>query len=242
MYSFPNFPFLETSPEQPPQPSTLHPLNTSSKLPSQSKTSFLPKKNIPLNEPYLHNLPPTKRKFTLEPSLNIKDFVPKLKPLQIHFVPSKLRLNPYNYNDHNNINQQHVSCPNTDESESISSENDNDNDNEQYVHVKVTNQMKNLRKIMKRFKHNNVMKVFSKEVICNKKFDNDNDNEDTYLNDDDLYSDDNENEYYNEEKYILDGLSKNNTTTKNKERNKIKRVNSCSILQLLESNLNMNII
>lgn len=235
MYSFPNFPFLETSPKQSPHSSTFLPLNT---------TSQLPKKSIPLNEPYLHNLPPTKRKFTLEPSLNIKDFVPKLKPLQIHFVPSKLRLNPNNYNDYNNINQQHISCPNTDESESISSENDDDNDTEQYVHLKVTNQMKNLRKIMKRFKHNNVMKVFSKEVICNKKFDNDN-NEDTYLNDNDLYSDnnDNDNEYYNEENYILDGLSKNNNNNNNnKERNKIKRVNSCSILQLLESNLNMNII
>ena len=241
MYSFHNFPFLETSHEESPQTT----INTASKLNSQSKTSFLPKTNIntfPLNEPFLHNTPSTKRKFTLEHSLNINDFVPKLKPLQIHFVPSKLRLNANNYKDYN-INQQHISCPNTDESESISSENDDDN-NEQYVHLKVTTQMKNLRKIMKRFTHNNIMKVFSKEVICTRTFDND--NEGSYLEEDDLYSD-NENEYSNEEKYVLEGLSKgsdnnHNNNNKNKEGTNIKRVNSCSILQILENNLNMNII
>ena len=44
-----------------------------------------------------HNIP--KRKYTLEPSLCIKDFVPHPKPLEIHFVPSKLRLNTKGFKD-----------------------------------------------------------------------------------------------------------------------------------------------
>ena len=242
MYSFP---FLEASTEESPQTMS----NSNSKPNTQSKTSFPFKKSIssfPPSEPFLHSNAPSdkliKRKLTLEPSSNIKDFVPRLKPLQIHFVPSKLRLNCKDYT----LTQQHISCPNTNESESISSEDEDEDEDGQYVHLKATNQMKNLRKIMKRSKHNNVIKVFSKEVICNKRFDNDNDNEGSYLDEDDLYSD-NENEYYNEEKYVIEGLSKgndinHNSNNKRKEGNKIKRVKSCSILQILESNLNMNII
>jgi hypothetical protein len=51
---------------------------------------FFPKKI------YIENLNESEedqRKYPIESKLEIKDLVPKLKPIEIHLVPSKLRIN-----------------------------------------------------------------------------------------------------------------------------------------------------
>ena len=67
------------------------------------------------------------RKYTMESKIEIKDFVPKLKPIEIHLVPSKLRLNKkgikdYKRNKNNKIllnsKKYFISCPNSEDEES----------------------------------------------------------------------------------------------------------------------------
>ena len=90
-----------------------------------------------------NNIP--KRKYTLEPSLCIKDFVPHPKPLEIHFVPSKLRLNTkgfkdFKINQSNQIlldsNKYYISCP--------ESENSDSSDSDEYINLKSKNTMKDM--------------------------------------------------------------------------------------------------
>ena len=40
------------------------------------------------------------RKYTIEPKIFRKEFVPVLKPIEIHLVPSKLRLNEVGFKHH----------------------------------------------------------------------------------------------------------------------------------------------
>ena len=80
---------------------------------------FFPKK-IYIEE--LNESEEVQRKYTIENKLEIKDFVPKLKPIEIHLIPSKLRLNKkgikdYKRNKNNKIllnsKKYFISCPNS---------------------------------------------------------------------------------------------------------------------------------
>lgn len=68
-----------------------------------------------------------KRKYTLEIDINsIKNFVPRLRPMKIHIIPSKLRLDKKGFKDLKrnkdnkillNINKYYISCPEDEESD-----------------------------------------------------------------------------------------------------------------------------
>lgn len=167
-----------------------------------------------------------KRKYTLEPSLCIKDFVPHPKPLEIHFVPSKLRLNKkgfkdFKINQSNQIlldsNKYYISCP--------ESENSDSSDSDEYINLKSKNTMKDMRKNMM-IEKKNIPKVLSKEIV-HKKGLKINDEEKSY-DESDLYS--NEDDNYDD--FVLSGMNDNDHPKEVRE----KRLNSCSILQILESN------
>ena len=196
---------------------------------SQFPNSYGPKKSITsfqskifIDEPN-QNLP--KRKYTLEPSLCIKDFVPHPKPLEIHFVPSKLRLNTkgfkdFKINQSNQIllesNNYYISCP--------ESENSDSSDSDEYINLKSKNTMKDMRKNMM-IEKKNIPKVLSKEIV-NKNGLKINEEEKSY-DESDLYSNED-----NCDDFILSGVNDNEHPKEVRE----KRLNSCSILQILESN------
>lgn len=82
-------------------------------------------KNMDIEDPNSTNI---KRKYTMEVenSSSIKNFVPRLKPIEIHIVPSKLRLNKKGFKDLKrnkdnkillNINKYYISCPEDEESD-----------------------------------------------------------------------------------------------------------------------------
>ena len=187
--------------------------------PKKSITSFSSK--IFLDE-LNHNIP--KRKYTLEPSLCIKDFVPHPKPLEIHFVPSKLRLNTkgfkdFKINQSNQIllesNNYYISCP--------GSENSDSSDSDEYINLKNNNTMKDMRKNMM-IEKKNIPKVLSKEVV-HKNGLQINDEEKSY-DESDLYSNEDCDDF------VLSGVNDNEHPKEVRE----KRLNSCSILQILENN------
>ena len=170
-----------------------------------------------------NNIP--KRKYTLEPSLCIQDFVPHPKPLEIHFVPSKLRLNTkgfkdFKINQSNQIlldsNKYYISCP--------ESENSDSSDSDEYINLKSKNTMKDMRKNMM-IEKKNIPKVLSKEIV-NKNGLKINEEEKSY-DESDLYSNED-----NCDDFILSGVNDNEHPKEVRE----KRLNSCSILQILESN------
>jgi hypothetical protein len=83
-------------------------------------------KNMDIEEP--NSITNIKRKYTMEDenSSSIKNFVPRLKPIEIHIVPSKLRLNKKGFKDLKrnkdnkillNINKYYISCPEDEESD-----------------------------------------------------------------------------------------------------------------------------
>ena len=199
-------------------------------IPSQFPNSYGSKKSITsfpskiFLDDSKNNIP--KRKYTLEPSLCIKDFVPHPKPLEIHFVPSKLRLNTkgfkdFKINQSNQIlldsNKYYISCP--------ESENSDSSDSDEYINLKSKNTMKDMRKNMM-IEKKNIPKVLSKEIV-HKKGLKINDEEKSY-DESDLYS--NEDDNYDD--FVLSGMNDNDHPREVRE----KRLNSCSILQILESN------
>ena len=236
MSTFPSkFTLNEISTEKTIQPNIM--TNSNENSTQQGKLSYLSKKSInyfPPKDTFLENTDelPSKRKFTLEPSINIKNFVPKPKHLEIHLVPSKMKLNnkgirKFKIDEESNLINDHngyISCPNSEESDYSSS--DAEELEDQYDDLRGNNQMKQMRKIMIKNKKN-VHKVLSNEVLCNKRFDN------NYLNEHDLYSDDDEGEKEMEENFFFENEIR-------KER-KTKRFNSCSILQILENNLKFDV-
>lgn len=91
------------------------------------KSLGFPSKKIYIEEPEPEIKNYNKRKFSIEGQLFIKDFVPHLKPIEIHLVPSKFHLNKKGFKDlkcnKNNKfllmnNNYFISCPNSEESES----------------------------------------------------------------------------------------------------------------------------
>jgi hypothetical protein len=71
------------------------------------------------------NKTPLIRKYTLEPQIFQKEFVPVLKPIEIHLVPSKLRLNDIKFKHNKNKNKYDkdiascISCPCSEEESEI---------------------------------------------------------------------------------------------------------------------------
>lgn len=199
---------------------------------SKKSINFYSSKNI--LESINQQIP--KRKYTLEPSLCIRDFVPHPKPLEIHFVPSKLRLNTkgfkdFKINQSNQIlldsNNYYISCPGSDNS---------DSEDDQYFNLRNTNTMKDMRKNMT-IQKKSIPKVLSKQVVSKNNLSIEKDN---ILNDSELYSGDEK----EGDDFVLSGVDdisglehKSSENSKNQPK-KIRetRLNSCSILQILESN------
>ena len=196
---------------------------------SDNKSSLLnlPKKNFleELSYEEYINLEISLRKYSEQPSLNIKDFVPHPKPLKMHFIPSKLKLNTKGFKDlkRNQINNQiliktknyYISCPSSDNS-SLSDKS-------------IENEMNDLRKNMKKLK-SNIPKVLSKEVINNNFLENEISFDDSCIDNNDLNDNDSNFELYDEDINKLKFTNGSSLNVKNKEN----RTNSYSILQLLQ--------
>ena len=92
---------------------------------------------------------PIKKLYSLKKDKKENNFVPKPKPLEIHFIPSKLQLNPCSIKN----KKYSCSCPNTQDSSSDFISCDED-------------RLKDLRKKLQNLK-STVPKTFSKAVVNN---------------------------------------------------------------------------
>ena len=174
----------------------------------------------------------SKRKYSMDEKLVIKkDFVPHLKPIEIHLVPSKLRLNKKGFKDlkcnkDNKIlllsNNYFISCPNSEEEE-LESESDIDfsfNKNES-----LNENIKDTRKNLHKMKSGSLPKVLSRNLIECKIYkedmkidyesdnnDNNNDKEDSFdFKEDNYYNDENNNLLlYDENDFINYQINENN--------------------------------
>ena len=128
-------------------------------------------KNMDIEEP--NSITNIKRKCTMEVdnSSSIKNFVPRLKPIEIHIVPSKLRLNKKGFKDLKrnkdnkillNINKYYISCPEDEESDkNYSSKEVSPFSNKKNENIS-TKKMNFTRKILEQTKNeNNMHKVNS---------------------------------------------------------------------------------
>ena len=193
-----------------------------------------------------------KRKYSMEEKLVIKkDFVPQLKPIEIHLVPSKLRLNKKGFKDlkcnkDNKIllmsNNYFISCPNSEEEE--------EEESEIYFEPEINNKnedIKSTRKNLQKMKSGSLPKVLSRNLIesnCKMykedlKIDYDSDKEDSvdfkddinYLNNDNLL-------LYDDNDFINYKMNQNEEDKKIKEGEssvRTNRINSCSILDVLKN-------
>ena len=154
---------------------------------------------------------PIKKLYSLKKDKKENNFVPKPKPLEIHFIPSKLQLNPCSIKN----KKYSCSCPNTQDSSSDFISCDED-------------RLKDLRKKLQNLK-STVPKTFSKAVVNNNNFEFENDD---YKNEDgiDIYSG-SENEYEIDNLKFVKGENNNNNGKRNF------RFNSCSILQILQNKI-----
>ena len=127
-------------------------------------------KNMEIEDP---NSTIIKRKYTMEVgnSASIKNFVPRLKPIEIHIVPSKLRLNKKGFKDLKrnkdnkillNINKYYISCPEDEESDkNYSSKEVSPFSNKKNENIS-TEKIKFTRKVLEQTKNeNNMHKVNS---------------------------------------------------------------------------------
>ena len=198
---------------------------------------FFPKK-IYIEE--LNESEEVQRKYTIESKLEIKDFVPKLKPIEIHLVPSKLRLNKkgikdYKRNKNNKIllnsKKYFISCPNSEDEDSENYSSSKEIIKELYNKDEMNDSDINLtRRILQKTKNKNMPKVHSKnEVVSKGKYENELnlDNSSDYS---DLYDIDEIDNYS-----LLEYDDKEENKKENKEKNNKyrDRFNSVSILEIL---------
>ena len=198
---------------------------------------FFPKK-IYIEE--LNESEEVQRKYTIESKLEIKDFVPKLKPIEIHLVPSKLRLNKkgikdYKRNKNNKIllnsKKYFISCPNSEDEDSENYSSSKEIIKELYNKDEMNDSDINLtRRILQTTKNKNMPKVHSKnEVVSKGKYENELnlDNSSDYS---DLYDIDEIDNYS-----LLEYDDKEENKKENKEKNNKyrDRFNSVSILEIL---------
>ena len=182
-----------------------------------------------------------KRKYSMEEHLVIKDFVPHLKPKEIHLIPSKFDLNKscngdLSYNkDNNYVNNNCISCPNSEEESDVYLSTTNTSD-------KINN-IRKTRKNLKKMKGNNIPKVMTKNYIESNcklfkedyeiEYESDKDSLD--LNDNFLLLDDDD--FFNY--YNITSLDVEN---ENKEENITRKngINSCSILDVLKNKISLD--
>ena len=203
-------------------------------------------KKIFIEKPEIEAKNVKKRKYSMEQHLVIKDFVPHLKPIEIHLVPSKLRLNKKGFKDlkcnkENKIllmsKNYFISCPNSEEESDLYLSPVQNTFKDKDVSIKKT------RKLLQKMKSGNLPKVMSRNLIeinlfrDDFKIELDSDKDSLKIDDDDdnllLYDD---NDFI---KYNLNDGNNNEKKEKNEkeEENNIRnsRINSCSILDVLKN-------
>ncbi len=125
-------------------------------------------KKIYIEKPETDENNSNKRKYSMEEQLIIKDFVPQLKPIEIHLVPSKLRLNKKGFKDlkcnkDNKIllmsNNYFISCPNSEEESDICLSPENTSPIDKNANIKE------IRKDLQKLKSGSLPKVLSRNVI-----------------------------------------------------------------------------
>jgi hypothetical protein len=197
---------------------------------------FFPKK-IYIEE--LNESEEVQRKYTIENKLEIKDFVPKLKPIEIHLIPSKLRLNKkgikdYKRNKNNKIllnsKKYFISCPNSEDEESENYSSSKEIIKELCIKDDLNDSDINLtRRNLQKTKNKNMPKVHSKnEVVSKGKYENELNLDNS--SDSDLYDIDEIDNYSLLEYNDKEENKKENEEKNNNYRN---RANSFSILDIL---------
>jgi len=209
------------------------------------------KKNIYIENPEPETKILPNRKYSMEDHLIIKDFVPQLKPIEIHLVPSKLRLNKKGFKDlkcnkDNKIlllsNNYFISCPNSEEESDMCI-----SPQKNYINDK-NEDIKSTRKILQKMKSGSLPKVMSKNVIESNcklykdelKIEVDSDNDLCDLDDDNLLLyDDNDFINYN---ISSNGIDNNQNKKENGGEKVVRnnRINSCSILDVLKNRLSFD--
>ena len=208
---------------------------------------FFPKK-IFIEKPEIEEKNTNKRKYSMEHHLIIKDFVPQLKPIEIHVVPSKFRLNKKGFRDlkcnkDNKIllmsNNYFISCPNSEEESDISVSPLKNNYKDKEDNIKKT------RKILQKMKSGNLPKVMSRNIIeSNYKlykddfkivFESDSDNNSLKMDDNNLF-------LYDDNDFIRYNIPENNNKNKKEAGPSFRnnRINSCSILDVLKNRLSFD--
>ena len=251
--------------------------NSKNDINSSSQTNDIPnekilKKSIDLfpKKIYMEELDKSlkvNRKYTAENQLIIKDFVPQLKPIVIHVVPSKLRLNKKGIKDLKrnknrillNSNKYYISCPSSEEEDDsdkyISSKeilplcnNKNDNNNNNNVLIFEENNdisINKIRKNLQKTKNGNMPKIRSKnDIVVKGKYDKDLNLD--YSSESDLYDIDEINNYslleYDKEDKEDKEDEKNIETVNKNENNNIgrSRTHSFTILEMLQKNYKLD--
>ena len=207
--------------------------------PFKKSIEFFPKK-IYIED--LNESEEVQRKYPIESKLEIKDFVPKLKPIEIHLVPSKLRLNKkgikdYKRNKNNKIllnsKKYFISCPNSEDEESENYSSSKEIIKELCIKDDLNDSDINLtRRNLQKTKNKNMPKVHSKnEVVSKGKYENELNLDNS--SDSDLYDIDEIDNYCLLE---YDGKEENKKEKKENEEennNYRDRANSVSILEIL---------
>lgn len=213
--------------------------NSTNEKQFKKSIEFFPKKMY-IEE--LNESEEVQRKYTIESRLEIKDFVPKLKPIEIHLVPSKLRLNKkgikdYKRNRNNKIllnsKKYFISCPNSEDEDSENYSSSKEIIKELCINDEMNDSDINLtRRILQKTKNKNMPKIHSKNEVASKgKYENE-----LNLNnssDSDLYDID-EIDNYSLLEYD-DKEEEKKEKKENEEKNHINRnrANSFTILEIL---------
>ena len=213
---------------------------------------FFPKK-IYIEKPENNENMANKRKYSMEEHLVIKDFVPQLRPIEIHLVPSKLRLNKKGFKDlkcnkDNKIllmsNNYFISCPNSEEESDVCLS------PTKTPLSKMTN-IKNTRKILQKMKSGSLPKVMSRNVIESNcklykddlKIENESEKDSFELDDNLLLYDDNDFINYNMTSFDVENEKNKDDNQKVNDGEHVvrnNRINSCSILDVLKNRLSFD--
>ena len=182
------------------------------------------------------------RKYTIENKLEIKDFVPKLKPIEIHLIPSKLRLNKKGIKDYKrnkknkillNSKKYFISCPNSEDEESENYSSSKEIIKELCIKDDLNDSDINLtRRNLQKTKNKNMPKVHSKnEVVSKGKYENELNLDNS--SDSDLYDIDEIDNYCLLEYDGKEEKKKEKKENEEENNNYRDRANSVSILEIL---------
>ena len=186
----------------------IHSSNSINEKIFKKSIEFFPKKMLIEG---LDNSDYIQRKYTKEDEINIKNFVPQLRPIEVHIVPSKFSLNSNGFKDlkrkkNNKISlnskKYFISCPNSeeedfdvDDSERFNSSKDilpiSKKKNEIFVKEFMLEDIQNLgidiketRRNLQKAKNINIPKIHSKnEIIIKGKYEKDLDLDNSFESD-----------------------------------------------------------